>query len=174
MGCGTGKNTAFYAEIGDHVHALDFSEGMIAQARAKLAHPNVAFTVADLARPWPCAAGSADLIVCNLVLEHIADLPFIFDEAARCLATPGRFFVSELHPFKQYLGGKAQFQRDQARNEIPAFVHHISAFLDPATAAGFTLTSLKESRHADDARTGRPAGVFHVRDRGPDPLRDGD
>src|SRR3954463_1383723 len=78
LGCGTGKNTAFYAEIGYHVHALDFSEGMIAQARAKLSLPNVAFTVADLTRPWPRAAGSADLIVCNLVLEHIADLSFIF------------------------------------------------------------------------------------------------
>jgi len=27
IGCGTGKNTAFLAQIGAHVHALDFSEG---------------------------------------------------------------------------------------------------------------------------------------------------
>ena len=35
LGCGTGKNTALYARIGQAVHALDFSAGMIARARAK-------------------------------------------------------------------------------------------------------------------------------------------
>lgn len=33
--CGTGKNTIFLAQIGAHVHALDFSEGMIEKARKK-------------------------------------------------------------------------------------------------------------------------------------------
>ncbi|NTU56864.1 MAG: methyltransferase domain-containing protein, partial [Anaerolineales bacterium] len=29
LGCGTGKNTVFFAEIGGRVHALDFSQGMV-------------------------------------------------------------------------------------------------------------------------------------------------
>ena len=66
IGCGTGKNTALLASIGAKVHALDFSDGMLAQAKNKVSSDNVTFTVADLTRPWPCAARSADLIVCNL------------------------------------------------------------------------------------------------------------
>src|SRR5262245_17895445 len=52
IGCGTGKNTQLVARIGDHVHAIDFSEGMLAQARAKGLGANVTFSVADLTQPW--------------------------------------------------------------------------------------------------------------------------
>ena len=149
-GCGTGKNTAFLAQIGEQVHAIDFSEGMLAQARAKLPLAHVTFTVADLTHPWPCADQSVDLIVCSLVLEHIADLPFIFAEAFRCLAPRGRFFVCELHPFRQYLGENATFRRDHERIDIPAFLHHISDFVGAAVDAGFTLTSLEEWWHEED------------------------
>ncbi len=153
LGCGTGKNTCLLAEIGDRVHGLDFSAGMLAQARAKGFGPTVTFSEADLTQPWPCADRSADLITCNLVLEHIADLAFIFAEAARTLAPTGHLFICELHPFKQYLGSKAAFEQDQERIELPAFVHHISEFLDAAARAGFTLASLKEWWHADDRQT---------------------
>jgi len=61
LGCGTGKNTVFYAQIGGRVQALDFSEAMLAQARKKVTAANVQFTVADLTQPWPCAPASAGL-----------------------------------------------------------------------------------------------------------------
>ena len=89
-------------------------------------------------------------MVCNLVLEHIADLGFVFQEAWRCLMESGQFLVCELHPFKQYLGTKARFQQEDRRVELPTFVHHLSDFLNAATAAGFTLASLKESWHSED------------------------
>ena len=117
IGCGTGKNTQFLAVIADRVHAIDFSEGMLAQARAKGFDAHVTFSVADLTHPWPCADQSMELIACNLVLEHIADLSFVFAEAARTLAPAGAMFISELHPSKQYLGSKATFQRGQERIE---------------------------------------------------------
>lgn len=153
LGCGTGKNTAFLVELGARVHALDFSEAMLARARAKLPPDRVTFTVADLTAPWPCAAQSMDLVVCNLVLEHVADLRFVFREAYRCLGDRGHLFVCELHPFKQYLGSRAVFERDRDNVAIPAFVHHISEFLDAAAEAGFTLVSLKEWWHDDDRDT---------------------
>jgi ubiquinone/menaquinone biosynthesis C-methylase UbiE len=153
LGCGTGKNTALLAGIADSVQAMDFSEGMLAQARAKGFGPHVTFTQVDLTRPWPCADQSADLIVCNLVLEHIAELPFVFAEASRTLARPGRFFLSELHPFKQYMGSKATFQQGEERVLLPAFVHHISAFLDAAAGAGLALAELKEWWHDEDQGT---------------------
>ena len=52
--CGTGKNTALLAQIGNNVHALDFSEGMLHKAREKPHLDNVTFSVADLTAHWPC------------------------------------------------------------------------------------------------------------------------
>ncbi len=150
IGCGTGKNTAFLAQIGTSVHALDFSEGMIEKAKEKVQAKNVRFSVADITKKWPGKDGQFDLIVCNLVLEHIADLAFIFLEAARVLQNKGSFFVNELHPFKQYEGSKARFYREDEIIELEAFVHHISEFTDAATANGLKLSKLNEYWHDND------------------------
>jgi ubiquinone/menaquinone biosynthesis C-methylase UbiE len=150
IGCGTGKNTAFLAQIGTSVHALDFSQGMIEKAREKVHAQNVRFSIADITKKCPGNEGEFDLVVCNLVLEHIADLAFIFSEAARVLQNKGSFFVNELHPFKQYEGSKARFYREDETIEVEAFVHHISEFMNAATANGLTLVKLNEYWHADD------------------------
>jgi len=88
--------------------------------------------------------------VCNLVLEHIGDLSFIFSEAFRALVAGGDFFICELHPFRQYQGIKANFKRDQGTIEIPAFVHHISEFIRAAHSSGLTIESFNEWWHEDD------------------------
>jgi ubiquinone/menaquinone biosynthesis C-methylase UbiE len=149
-GCGTGKNTSLLAQIGERVHALDFSEGMIEKAREKVKAENVRFSTADLTQTWPCENQAYDLIVCNLVLEHIEDLVFVFSEAFRVLDTKGKFFMNELHPFRQYEGKKAVFQGGEGATEIPAFVHHISDFMKAASKNSFTLLTLDERWHAED------------------------
>lgn len=150
LGCGTGKNTLFFSRIGTSVHALDFSEGMIEKARGKLKAENVRFSVTDLTQKWPCENEAHDLIACNLVLEHIADLSFIFSEAFRVLEGTGRFLINELHPFRQYAGKKARFETGTGVREIPAYIHHISEFLNGAAQNGFTLISLNECWHEQD------------------------
>ncbi|MEX1021468.1 MAG: hypothetical protein WDZ49_17535, partial [Litorilinea sp.] len=86
--------------------------------------------------------------------EHICDLDFVFAEAARVLAPGGYFFVSELHPFRQYAGKQARFTHEGQTLEIPAYVHHISDFLEAAAAHQLTLTRLQEWWHTEDA--GKP------------------
>ncbi len=152
LGCGTGKNTAFLAEIGMNVHALDFSEGMVAKAREKVKAGNVNFSMADLTKRWPCEDGTYDLIVCNLVLEHIEDLIHIFSEASRTLQPNGGFFINELHPFKQYGGTKARFERGDNIIEVDVFVHHISEFTNAAEANGLKLVKLNEYWHELDEK----------------------
>ena len=156
IGCGTGKNTPLLAQIGEKVCALDFSEGMIDQAKTKLRFDHVNFVVADITQPWPCEERSADLIVCNLVLEHIRDLSFIFSEASRVLADAGRLFICELHPFRQYQGVQAKFQRREETIVIPAFVHHLSDFTEAAAEHGLSLHSFKEWWHEEDAQDKLP------------------
>ncbi len=152
LGCGTGKNTAFLAEIGMNVHALDFSEGMVAKAREKVKAGNVRFSMADLTKRWPCEDAAYQLIICNLVLEHIKDLSHIFSEASRTLRPNGRFFINELHPFKQYGGTKARFERGENIIEVDVFVHHISEFTNAAEANGLKLVKLNEYWHELDEK----------------------
>jgi ubiquinone/menaquinone biosynthesis C-methylase UbiE len=169
IGCGTGKNTEFLATIAGRVTADDFSPGMLSQAKAKAEERgfsgNVEFATVDVTHDWPFAAGQFDLIVCNLVLEHVEDLGFVFAEAARCLKSGGKFFLCELHPFRQYEGTVANFNRAGETTAVAAFVHHVSEFLQSAEACGFALTRFDERWHADDA--GRPprlaAFLFRLR-----------
>jgi ubiquinone/menaquinone biosynthesis C-methylase UbiE len=150
VGCGTGKNTLLLGQLSERVCALDLSVGMLEQAKRKVRFDNVLFAVADLTKTWPCKAESVDLIVCNLVLEHIRDLTEIFSEAHRTLAPGGRFFISELHPFRQYQGTKANFQRGQERIEIQAFVHHLSDFTKGAEQSGLSVLGFREWWHDED------------------------
>lgn len=158
IGCGTGKNTEFLATIADRVTAIDFSPGMLSQAKAKAEERgfsgNVEFATVDVTHDWPFEAGQFDLVVCNLVLEHVADLGFVFAEAGRCLQSGGEFFLCELHPFRQYEGTVANFSRGGETTEVSASVHHVSEFLQSAEASGFALKRFDERWHADDA--GRP------------------
>ena len=150
IGCGTGKNTAFLAQFAKRVLAVDFSTAMIQKAQVKLRSSNVRFAVANITQSWPCRDRSVDLISCNLVLEHVSDLSFIFAESFRVLTEPGRLFISELHPFRQYEGVQAKFQHEGQTNTIPAFVHHISDFTNAAAANRLSLLRLNEWWHQED------------------------
>ena len=155
--CGTGKNTPFFASISESVLALDFSPGMLALARERVRATNVEFQQTNLLERWPCADESAALVSCNLVLEHIENLQYIFNEAARVLAADGVLFVSELHPHKQYLGSQARFVNDQhIETRIEAFVHHLSDYLKAAHAAKLTLDTIEESWHPEEIGQGKP------------------
>lgn len=151
IGCGTGKNTALLAEIAGRVHALDFSEAMIERARRRVPAEKVKFSVADLTNPWPVDNSSINLISCNLVLEHIESFQFVFAEAARVLAASGQFFISELHPFRQYRGTKASFQRHDEIRIIDAFVHDVTDFTEAALNNNLRLETIKEWRHEEDS-----------------------
>jgi malonyl-CoA O-methyltransferase len=154
IGCGTGKNTEFLAEISDSVLAFDFSEKMLAKARQKVTASHVRFEQADITKPWNCPSESFDLIACNLVLEHIENLDHIFAQAARTLRSGGWFLVNELHPFKQYGGAKARFERGADIVEVDVFIHHISEFIHAAEGSGLKLLKFDEVWHEEDA--GKP------------------
>ena len=151
IGCGTGKNTSLFSQIGKRVLAIDFSQGMIKKAKEKLVSKNIFFCAADVMEMWPCRSGSVGLVTCNLVLEHIEDLSSVFSEAYRSLIKGGYLFVCELHPFRQYRGKKARFEGAVGTIEINAFVHHLSEFFDVAQGCGFAVTQFREWWHGEDA-----------------------
>lgn len=152
IGCGTGVNTRYLAENCRSVTAMDFSEGMLREARANVAAENVKFARGDIRFAWEAANSSFDLVVCALVLEHIEDLGHIFDEAARTLRPGGEFLLYELHPYRQLRGGQAQFKAAESEEivYVPAYLHGVSEFVNTAINAGFTLARLDELRDKND------------------------
>lgn len=156
LGCGTGKNTPLLAQISKRVLSLDFSEAMIRQAKIKRYPVPAVFALADLTQTWPCAAGSVQLVTCNLVLEHIADLEKVFAQARRVLVAGGHLFICELHPAKQYQGRKAVFEQGGEQVEIAAYVHHLTDYLKAAEKTDFSLRHLGEWWHDDDDKTLAP------------------
>ena len=144
IGCGTGKNTQWLLTKADKVVAVDFSLEMLSKAKAKINSENIHFMEADITQPWTFTNQQFDLIVFSLVLEHIEDLDFIFQNVSNLLAPGGHVYVGELHPFKQYSGTKARFETENGLQIVPCFTHHVSEFVESAKNFGLAITDVNE------------------------------
>ena len=151
LGCGTGRHTAWLAAAGARVTAVDFSAGMLEEARRKVSSGRVRFIVHDLHEPLPLPDASFDAVVSGLVLEHLRDLPGFFSEARRVLRPAGRAVVSAMHPAMFLRGSQARFT-DPDSGEVIApgsLPHRICDFVMAGLDAGFELRGIGE--HAPDA-----------------------
>jgi ubiquinone/menaquinone biosynthesis C-methylase UbiE len=167
LGSGTGKNTAYLAEHARRVVAMDFSEGMIARAHTRIATSNVVFKLHDVRDNWPVESASVDIVVANLILEHVHDLAPVFFEAARVLRPKGQFFFCELHPYRQLLGAQAHFTdpRTGETVQLTAHVHTVSEYVMGGIEAGFRLRSLAESTEDGAAPDAPPRLISCLFDR---------
>ena len=158
IGCGTGRNTEWLVERVASVLAVDFSEGMLRQAKTRVRSPRVRFIRHDIRYVWPVADASADLVIAMLVLEHIEHVEPIFAEAARALRTGGELFVCELHPTRQMYGKQARFTNMETGEceRITAFLHDISDYVNGVLRSGFELAHLGEWRDPDAQRSDLP------------------
>jgi ubiquinone/menaquinone biosynthesis C-methylase UbiE len=152
VGCGTGKNTSWLAERARRVVAMDFSPKMLGVARTRVLDRNVSFIHHNACEAWPFADASFDIVVSDLILEHVADIAPIFTKAARVLRPGGYLFISELHPFRQVRGGQAHFVDAGTRRTVyvPAFVHAVSEYLNVGIMSGFTIEGVGEWRGEGD------------------------
>ncbi len=146
LGCGTARHSLWLAANGATVTAVDFSDGMLAEARRKPGADRVRFVVHDLHQPLPFADASFDLVVSGLVLEHLQGLELFFAESRRVLKHGGRAVVSAMHPAMFLKGAQARFtDPDSGELVMPGSVpHSVSAFAMAAVRAGFALTNLTE------------------------------
>jgi malonyl-CoA O-methyltransferase len=153
IGCGTGLNTRYLAEHSRSVLGIDFSAGMLAQARRNISASNVRFEQADIRQGWSLPERAFDVVVCMLVLEHIEDVDHVFREAARLLRSGGEFFVCELHPYRQLQGGQAQFTQHETGEiiRVPAYLHDISDYVNAGVRSGFELLRMLEWRDGGEA-----------------------
>lgn len=144
IGCGTGKNTFFLAQIAKYVTAVDFSEEMLAKAQLKILSNNVTFKKADINENWHFAEGTYDIVVFSLVLEHIDNLNLVFEKVKSITNRSSMVYIGELHPFKQYTGTKARFETVAGTETLTCYDHNVSDFISAASANGFVLEKMKE------------------------------
>ena len=95
VGCGTGHWLAFLQALHFPVTGLDFSAGMLAQARRHLPGiPLIQGTAAQL--PW--RAQSFDRVFCINALHHFPDKPAFLAAAQHILRPGGRILIVGLDP----------------------------------------------------------------------------
>jgi malonyl-CoA O-methyltransferase len=146
LGCGTGRHALWLAAAGATVTAVDFSEGMLAEAHRKPGAEQVKWLCHDIHSPLPFAAGEFDLVVNGLVLEHMRALGGVFAEMKRVLKPGGRAVVSAMHPAMFLRGSQARFT-DPASGAIVepgSIAHSISDFVMAALRARLRLTNIEE------------------------------
>ena len=146
LGCGTGRHSISLAEAGADVTAVDFSPGMLAEARKKPGAEKVRFVVHDLHLPLPMADESFDRVVSGLVLEHLQDLQNFFREIHRVLKPGGRAVVSGMHPAMFLRGVQAQFHDPDSQEIVQpgSIPHSIADFVMSALKTGFQLNEICE------------------------------
>ncbi len=144
LGCGTGKNTVYLQTLAYNLICADFSEEMLNKAKEKIRASHVQFQQIDIRETWRFKKAQFDLITCSLILEHIENIDFVFQQAHKVLKKGGMFYVGELHPFKQYAGTKARFDTERGVFVLECFVHNISEWLDVAKKNKLQCLELKE------------------------------
>ena len=144
LGCGTGKNTELLLNRAERVIGLDFSQAMLDIAKEKVANNRAQFIKVDLTSEWNVDAQWADLVTSSLTLEHIENLDPVFEQSNRTLAKNGLFFISELHPYRQYDGSGARFESENETVHIEIFIHHLTDYINSAKANGFELLETRE------------------------------
>jgi len=146
LGCGTGRHSIRMAGAGARVTALDFSSGMLAQARGKADKSDVRFQSHDLSQRLPFPAENFDRVLCALVVDHIEDLDKLFSEMHRVCRPTGNVVVSGMHPAMMLRGVQARFRLPETDREIrPAsYPHGMSDYVMAAARAGFAFDHFSE------------------------------
>lgn len=152
IGCGTGLNTVYLTQQARKVVGVDISEAMLIKARQRVKDKNVEFIKADITKDWQFREKSFDIIVANLLLEHIEDLNHVFSEVFNALWRKGKFYIAELHPYKQLQESQAKFFNPQTGKEVlvDALTHTVSEYVNKGIKTGFSLQKMREWEKEDE------------------------
>ncbi len=146
LGCGTGRHSLRLNRNGAKVTAVDFSLGMLAQARKKPGAGAFPFVLHDLCTPLPFGKDQFDLVVSGLVLEHIPKLEPLFAEVFRVLEPGGRAVFTAMHPAMFLRGTQARFSDPETGDLVmPGSISHpFGEFAMAPIRAGFSLKEIAE------------------------------
>ncbi len=146
-GCGTGRNLIPISEAGAIPFGLDFSMGMLRQARRK--NSGLFLAQADFHYPFPVASSCFDAVLCALVGEHITNIELFFTEIRRVLKPDGRFVFTVYHPDLAQAGVEANFDHQGEEYRLGAVLHTTDNYVRALQLAGFC--NLQVVHHLGDS-----------------------
>ena len=163
LGCGTGWATAVAAEAGAEAIGADVAEAALARARA--AHPGLAFAHIPDDGPLPFEDGGFDVVWASEVIAHVLDLAAWLSEVRRVLRSGGQLVLTTPYHGRVQLAlaalGGAERQFDPLGPEIRILTaRSLGGLLD---AFGFAparvravggVPLLRRSLHASAERAG--------------------
>lgn len=98
LGCGLGGFCRWARENGAaHVHGIDLSSRMLAQACANTSDPTIVYELGSLEH-LTLSPESFDLAYSSLAFHYISDAARLYADIARCLRPGGRLVFSTEHP----------------------------------------------------------------------------
>ncbi len=137
VGAGTGFLTEGAAKIARKVIALDFSEAMTGESRAKLSGRNVEFKIGNVEQ-IPLPDGSVDAVIGNMILHHCLNPDISVKEMARVLAPGGRLALSDLQQHNY------EFLRKEHADRWLGFdIPRVRSMLDQAGFADIMVDALE-------------------------------
>ena len=126
VGAGTGFLTEGAAKIARKVIALDFSEAMTKESRAKLGGGNVEFKIGN-AEQIPLHNSSVHAVIGNMILHHCLSPDVAIREMARVLLHGGRLALSDLQAHNY------EFMRKEHADRWLGFdISHVRSLMDQA------------------------------------------
>jgi ubiquinone/menaquinone biosynthesis C-methylase UbiE len=145
-GTGTGRHALHLAARGARVVAVDFSDQMLAKARAKRGADLVRFENHDLTRPLPYLDASFDRVLSALVLEHVPDVAGFLRELGRVTRPEGSIVVTAMHPAMFLRGVSARFRHEETGEFLRprSYVMQLSDYVMGALDADLRIVSLAE------------------------------
>jgi SAM-dependent methyltransferase len=158
-GCAAGEHSAWLAQHGARVVALDASEAMVRLARERLGEL-VRVLHADLTQPLPLEDRSVDVVLSSLTLHYLEDWCAPLREFARVLRPGGRLVLSTHHPFMT-AGDVDDYHAVRLVEEtwrgfgapvLVTFYHRpLHRIVADLLAAGFTLRGMHEPQPTAEA-----------------------
>lgn len=158
LGCGTGRHAILLAKAGASVIGVDFSEEMLALARAKARGLNATFINSEL-HDVPLDE-KFDLVLCSLVLSHNPDLNLPMREMSRLTQEDGRIIITDLRT--DYWLRKKKTIRKLGAFATDGFKHTIADYRSACVSTGLQLDKVHKI-HFDDAIISRLPRFFYLK-----------
>jgi 2-polyprenyl-3-methyl-5-hydroxy-6-metoxy-1,4-benzoquinol methylase len=141
VGTGTGRHALWWARRGATVAGMDQSPEMlaVAQRRAHAEGLPIHFVLGgvEAGLPWP--GESFDLVVCALMLTHVADLAGAVREMVRVVRPGGYLLLSDLHPEASAQGWRGMVSLPTGTYLMPPGGHSRAAYLASVVESGCTV-----------------------------------
>ena len=182
LACGQGRIAHELAQRGAQVVGVDLSANLIAIAQREASHEAIQYLVDDAETLSTIEDEQFDVVVCNLALMDIPDLPKTVNSVWRILRVNGSFVFSITHPcfeapHSQWVtasDGKMSrevstyFQEgfwrssysEGVRGKVGAYHRTLSTYINTLTEAGFNIVQVIEPEATTDKAKRVPH--FHI------------